>query len=616
MTTYTKIVDPGGSGDYTSLSAWEAGEQTLYASGDIAIADVRRTTSAKDTTAVTISGWTTGVIPKIIVNSAYRHQGKWEDQIGGTGNYIATLSPVSTSACITISVSQAGVDGILIDCLGSGNYFNIGISHTTQSGIEILNSIIRNSHSASSTSGTPYGILLGTTTTTYDNIVRNVALQGFSKTSGGGTALKVAYGNNRIDNVTVYGSDIGISRTAGNAYIRNTAVFNCTTCFSGTFGSSSNNVSSDATAPGTTVTTGQTAYTDYFTSPSTGDFTLKASSQTLWGIASANLTSIFTTDIDGESRPDSDQFGIGPDYKATSGGATLEETISIDALLQNTGMAKSASLDSLIQKSQISSLLSDSILQKTISAVTSIDALASLIGSKNISVDSLIQISRANLLSIDSIIQSSLSSSFVFGALVQKSLSSGVSIDAVMQGVISRTVSLDAILIEMTGTVSSLEFNALIQKIQTKGISLDALIYQSKIDSISLDVLISLIGVKSISLDVLVQATGRKNLSLDAFVSIARENSVSLDTILAYFKSVETNIDSILWKSEFAPLTLDSLIYLGGETIGLSLDAILEYVSRPDPRGTISSLGRPKIITSFGRSKIINAFNRNRTIQN
>lgn len=33
MATYTKTVDPNGGADYTSLSAWEAGEQARYSSG-------------------------------------------------------------------------------------------------------------------------------------------------------------------------------------------------------------------------------------------------------------------------------------------------------------------------------------------------------------------------------------------------------------------------------------------------------------------------------------------------------------------------------------------------------------------------------------------------------
>ena len=50
MATYTKTVDPNGGSDYLSLALWEAGEQGLYSSGDIAIADCKRTGATKDTT--------------------------------------------------------------------------------------------------------------------------------------------------------------------------------------------------------------------------------------------------------------------------------------------------------------------------------------------------------------------------------------------------------------------------------------------------------------------------------------------------------------------------------------------------------------------------------------
>jgi len=84
-TEVVKIVDPdNGSGtDYTSLAAWEAGEQgdLTGARDEIAVAKCRCTGGTADTTAVTISGWTTDSTRYIKIwtdpSESYRHDGKW-----------------------------------------------------------------------------------------------------------------------------------------------------------------------------------------------------------------------------------------------------------------------------------------------------------------------------------------------------------------------------------------------------------------------------------------------------------------------------------------------------------------------------------------------------------
>ncbi|GKT09622.1 hypothetical protein [Desulforhabdus sp. TSK] len=122
MAVHTKIVDPNGGGDYTSLSAWEAGQQTLYSSGDTAVADCRRTGSAFESTSFTIAGWTSGVNIRIIANSSYRHEGKWANQQAG-GNYVVMCSNTgSKKAAITISQSTANnilIQGIVFDAPGN-----------------------------------------------------------------------------------------------------------------------------------------------------------------------------------------------------------------------------------------------------------------------------------------------------------------------------------------------------------------------------------------------------------------------------------------------------------------------------------------------------------------
>lgn len=315
MATYTKIVDPnnGAGTDYTSLLNWEAGEQALYTSGDIAIADCRRTGATKDTTAVAIAGWTSGVIPKIIVNAAYRHEGKWADQRSG-GNRVYILE-LNTAGNHGIWVQHAGtthIDGLQI----TGSTGQTAVQQeATGSTLNLSNNIIRNHTPASARAvvrASQGGVLAA-----WNNII-------YGATAAGQDGIECAMSANLYNNL-VYGcGGYGILRTAGVvAPKNNVCMANTSGQFSGAFTGSGNNVSSDASAPGTPAATNQTSYADYFVDPANGDFHLKASSQSLWGIASANLFANFTKDIDEQDRPNSDQFGIGPDLYVASGGSPI-----------------------------------------------------------------------------------------------------------------------------------------------------------------------------------------------------------------------------------------------------------------------------------------------------
>lgn len=88
-TEVVSVVDPNsGSGyDYTTLNAWEAGEQgdLTGVRDEISIAKCRCTGGTADTTATTIAGWTTSASQYIKIwtdtSESYRHAGKY-----ATGN--------------------------------------------------------------------------------------------------------------------------------------------------------------------------------------------------------------------------------------------------------------------------------------------------------------------------------------------------------------------------------------------------------------------------------------------------------------------------------------------------------------------------------------------------
>lgn len=327
MTEYVKTVDPNGSADYTSLNLWEDGEDALYSSGDVAIADCRRTGATKDTTAVTISGWTAGVIPKIIVNPLYRHDGKWPGADGNTlnsqGNYVAMhYSGSEYAANLTSGIANLCIDGLCFigkseaDTRGGGISFN-------GAGMVVENCLFHNFQGVSSRAAI-YTDYAGA-----GCIIRNCAFDNLTA-----YAINVDM-NVSIHNCTAYdtrGFRIRENRTPA-PIIRNCVslapkdTYACFSAASGSWGTGSdNNVSSDATAPGTTVAHNKTAYTDYFVDPSNGDFHLKGSSQSLWGISGQNLSALFTTDIDGQTRV---AWDIGADEYVASG----SNSYTLDAAL-------------------------------------------------------------------------------------------------------------------------------------------------------------------------------------------------------------------------------------------------------------------------------------------
>lgn len=367
MATYTTIVDPGNeqsewSTDYTSLSAWEAGEQTSYSSGDIAIADCRRSTSTKDTTAVTIDGWTSGVVPKIQVHADCRHEGKWADQQAG-GNYVYTLS-VGNYTAITIQQEGTVIEGLQVEHNASSNYRRL--IYFIDVGGEVSACL---GQSAGGVGAYRVGVYVSTVPTGKTFTAINNVFDGLD---GSGFEISTTdSGAGRLYNNTVYGCAKGITTSYQDVIAKNNGCFdNSSLGFSGTFHSDSDyNVSSDSTAIGTNKATGKTSYSDYFVDHSNGDFHLKDTSYNLWGINSSNLTSTFTVDIDGDTRADSNQFGIGADYYTSSG----------------TDYTLTASSGSMTLTGQSASLLFDRILSAGAGSVALTGQAASLLYNRLVS---------------------------------------------------------------------------------------------------------------------------------------------------------------------------------------------------------------------------------------
>ena len=325
MEIHTTIVDPGGSGVYTSIAAWVAGEAALsvsesWASGDIAFADCRRTTSAKDTSAVTVSGFKEGIIPKIVVHANYRHQGVWADRRdGGTGNYIYHLSVSSNSIILYFSTGTADgstLDGMCVSFASNSTAEYKNVCDISDSVCIIKNNLLFNLAEKGHRRGVRYAGYRDNTLI-HNNIIVNFASYGISSTLG----------DIYIYNNIIYYSTVGITTSDGGSPVvkNNYCGANSSGDYSMATGGGDYNVSSDASAVGANKATGKNSYTDYFVDLANGDLHLKDTSYNLWGINSENLTATFTTDIDGDTRPNTDQFGIGADYYvAPAGGVTIE----------------------------------------------------------------------------------------------------------------------------------------------------------------------------------------------------------------------------------------------------------------------------------------------------
>lgn len=323
MTTYSFIVDPGNeqsewTTNYTSLSAWEAAQDIAsdgYNSGDIVIADCRRSTSAKDTTFCYIFGWKTGVIPKIIVHEDYRHEGKWADQ-RGDGNYIYVLrhTGIGNDAALTLYMDDAEVNGLCIDLANSPPNGTQGIiCGSNKINLSIANNIVKKT-----SMGTSLGISIEGITSYIRKCYNNIVI-GFS------IGILGNFGTVYVYNNTVFNCSTGIVQSFGSSTVKNNVVLNCSTCYSlGATGTKDKNVSSDATAPGTTVAINKTSYGDYFINYSNDDFHLKGFGSSLFGISGEDLSASFAIDIDGDTRS---AWDVGADEYVPSGGSSLVSTI-------------------------------------------------------------------------------------------------------------------------------------------------------------------------------------------------------------------------------------------------------------------------------------------------
>lgn len=282
-TEVVKTVIPAGGGDYTSLSAWEAGEQkNLVTADEIAVAECY---SGEVTQTLTIAGWTvdathythiraaSGQEHGGLSNAGYRHTGSIQAWI----DFIRVEGIVIISGTVAPDV-DADTEFLIKGCVLKGDGARIIGANMDSGEMFIINNII------------------------FDNSTSFAAID-----NAGTTTITIHAYNNTVINCVR-----GIHRSSGTIRPKNNVVQDCSTAdYAGTMTNAEANISSDATSPNTSLRNISLTFAD----KDGDDFHLSQSDVQAIDAAvdlSADVDYAFADDIDGDVRP-SGSWDIGAD---------------------------------------------------------------------------------------------------------------------------------------------------------------------------------------------------------------------------------------------------------------------------------------------------------------
>jgi len=334
-TESVKIVDPdnGAGTDYTSLSAWEAGEQKdLVTADEIAVAKCRCTGGSADTSYVDIDGWTTDETHYIKIwtdpSENYRHDGKWN-----TSKY--RLDGTTAWNLFTIDEAYVKAEGIQVGLSSSNNRRGINIGPNASGKIDVSYCIVKASVTLNSYG---YGIRVGAPSGSIVRIWNNLVYD-IVNSDGDGTGISSgSYEAYVYNNTVIDCGEYGIFCGGSNSVVKNCLCKGNGTDFAA-WGddwstNSDYNASSDGTAPGANSRTNQT-FT--FVDEANDNFHLAsndAGAKDYGTDLSSDPNLAFSDDIDGETR--SGTWDIGADEYVAAGGAItkiMDETISVSETL-------------------------------------------------------------------------------------------------------------------------------------------------------------------------------------------------------------------------------------------------------------------------------------------
>lgn len=318
-------------GDYSSLSAWEAGEQAdLVTADEIAVAECYNDWASGLSDSVTVSGWTVDSTRRIIIRAASADGTQGPSKHGGipgAGFYITHSTDHQMT--VTVSVLHTLISGIEARHTGRATAFR-AIENTNDLSIVFDGCI--GSQALGLSGYAAFELKRGT--------VRNsLAIDSAIGFYSGYNYYGSRFYNNKAINCTtgvVIGTGTSSSDISSSA-IKNTLAYGCTTNWSVTAsgirtGHVYNNASGDYAGdppPGTSPYTSDVVSSD-FVDAANDDFHIAASSALK--TAGANLYSDFQYDIDGDEYPSTGDWPIGFDYVAGGGGVSYDETFTASAL--------------------------------------------------------------------------------------------------------------------------------------------------------------------------------------------------------------------------------------------------------------------------------------------
>jgi len=288
-------VDAGGGHDYTSLNAaeadnWGATSADLISEDENVECECIASSGSADTTAVDIDGLTTDATRFLkIFTDTDRHSGVWSDSL-----YRLDIATGSTDA-IRVSDPFVTLDGLQVSVSVNGTY-GIHVSLTNDEVSTVINCIIRTTPVSNTREGlrNVYGTGSGATCYWHNNIIYGPWDYGFI------TSTTTYY----FDNNTLHGCIDGIREAGGTVVCRNNVVQDSSgSNFVGSPDSPSDyNVSDDATSAGGAHDWTTTSVT--FENEGGDDFHLDSTED--GNYEGVDLSGIFTTDIDGDTRSDWD----------------------------------------------------------------------------------------------------------------------------------------------------------------------------------------------------------------------------------------------------------------------------------------------------------------------
>lgn len=286
------------SGDYSSLSAWEAAQQRdLITSKSIAIAECY---PFQDTTFVAIDGWVVDTAHPIIVRTPPPHRPRTTWDTDAYRLYITT-----PNNALDIAESDVIIDGLQIQGVYGTSYQRTALNITGQETgvVTIRNNNIVGDIVTYACNGIYYNKSISPGNQTV--LVHNNVVSGWMNPDGtGGDAVGIymnQYGFQHVFNNTIVSCSIGLRATSIASVISasNNLVYLCNTASFGTFDFASNNATDSSSIVGTNFRASQT-FT--FESGSYRLSTFDRGARTFGTNLSTIPTGSFTTDFDGNIR--------------------------------------------------------------------------------------------------------------------------------------------------------------------------------------------------------------------------------------------------------------------------------------------------------------------------